>query len=162
MAALTFADIAGRVKKKLGDACLVVAEGNRIPFIKVAPLYAREAAALLRDDPALAFDFLMYITAVDYPAEDKITVVYHFFSYGHRHSLMLKCDVPRKGGRVPSLVPLYAAAEWLEREVYDLFGVTFVGHPNLKRILTPEGFVGHPLLKDFTNEDYVPFPESKL
>jgi NADH-quinone oxidoreductase subunit C len=54
---------------------------------------------------------------------------------------------------------LYAAADWLEREVYDLFGVTFDGHPNLKRILTPERFQGHPLLKDFKNDDYVPFPD---
>jgi len=162
MAALPFADIAARVKRALGGACLELNEGNKIPFVKVAPLYLREAAALLRDDADLAFDYLMYITAVDYPAEEKITLVYHFFSYKHRHSFMMKADVGRAGGRAPSLTPLYAAADWHEREVYDLFGVTFVGHANLSRILTPENFVGHPLLKDFKNDDYVPMPETKL
>ncbi len=159
MAGLPLEQIAAKMKDALGDALVEVNEGDRIPFVRVEADAVARVARFLRDDAELAFDYLMYVTAVDLPEEGKLTLVYHYFSYLSQQSLMVKADVPRRGGAAPSVVHLYAAAEWLEREVYDLFGVTFEGHPNLKRILTPEGFEGHPLLKDFKNEDYVPFPD---
>jgi NADH-quinone oxidoreductase subunit C len=158
MAGLPLERIADKIKDAVGDA-VDVGEGDRIPFLRVEPGAVARVARFLRDDGELAFDFLMYVAAVDYPGEDKLTLVYHYFSYQNQQSLMLKADVARQGGRVRSIAHVYAAADWLEREVYDLFGVTFDGHPNLKRLLTPEGFEGHPLLKDFSNEDYVPFPD---
>ncbi|NIT35387.1 MAG: NADH-quinone oxidoreductase subunit C [candidate division Zixibacteria bacterium] len=159
MARLPFDQIAAKMKDAFGDAVVEVNEGNKVPFVLVEADAVARAAHFLRDEPELSFDYLMYVTAVDLPEEDKLTLVYHYFSYRNQQSLMVKADVPRRGGSVRSVAHLYAAAEWLEREVYDLFGVTFEGHPNLKRILTPEGFQGHPLLKDFANEDYVPFPD---
>jgi NADH-quinone oxidoreductase subunit C len=159
MAGLPLEQIAAKMKDAFGDALVEVNEGDRIPFVRVEADATARVARFLRDEAELSFDFLMYITAVDFPDEDKLTLVYHYFSYRNQRSLMVKADVPRRGGSARSVAHLYAAAEWLEREVYDLFGVTFEGHPNLKRILTPEGFEGHPLLKDFKNEDYVPFPD---
>ncbi len=159
MAGLPFDQIAAKMKDTIGDAVVEVNEGDRVPFVRVEADAVARVARFLRDDGELAFDFLMYITAVDFPDEDKLTLVYHYFSYQNQQSLMVKADVPRRGGTARSIAHIYAAAEWLEREVYDLFGVTFDGHPNLKRILTPEGFRGHPLLKDFKNDDYVPFPD---
>lgn len=162
MAPLPFEAIAAHLKDRYAAAVLEVDAGNKIPFVRVQPGAVADLARYLKGNAEFAFDFLVYIAGVDYPAEEKITLVYHFFSYKHRHAFMMKADVPRAGGRAASLTSVYAAADWLEREVYDLFGVTFEGHPNLTRILTPEGFVGHPLLKDFTSDDYVPFPEYKL
>jgi NADH-quinone oxidoreductase subunit C len=157
MAGLSFEYTADRLKFQFGDAVLAVEAGNRLPFVRVEADAVARVARFLRDE--LAFDFLMYITAVDYPAEDKITLVYHYYSYRDDLEFMVKADVPRRGGVTRSVAHLYAAADWLEREVYDLFGVTFDGHPDLTRLLTPEGFTGHPLLKDFTSADYVPFPD---
>jgi NADH-quinone oxidoreductase subunit C len=159
MAGLPFEQIVDKIKDALGDVVVEVNEGERIPFVRVEAGAVARVARLLRDEPELAFDYLMYVTAVDFPPEDKITLVYHYFSYKYEHSFTVKADVPRRGGVARSVAHIYAAAEWLEREVYDLFGVTFDGHPNLARILTPEGFRGHPLLKDFSSDDYVPFPD---
>ena len=159
MAGLPLEQIAVKMKDAVGDAVVEVNEGDRVPFVRVEADAVARVARFLRDEPELSFDFLMYVTAVDLPEEDKLTLVYHYFSYQNQQSLMVKADVPRRGGTARSIAHIYAAAEWLEREVYDLFGVTFDGHPNLKRILTPEGFRGHPLLKDFKNDDYVPFPD---
>jgi NADH-quinone oxidoreductase subunit C len=159
MAGLTIEQIAGKIKEGVGDVVVEVNEGDRVPFVKVEANAVARVARFLRDDAEPAFDFLMYITAVDFPDEDKLTLVYHYFSYRDEQSLMVKADVPRQGGMVRSIAHIYVAADWLEREIYDLFGVTFDGHPNLTRILTPEGFKGHPLLKDFESEDYVPFPD---
>jgi NADH-quinone oxidoreductase subunit C len=159
MAGLSFEDIAARVQDEFTYAVLDVNAGAGIPFVRVEADAVARVARFLRENDELAFDFLMYIAGVDYPADDKITLVYHYFSYRYEHELMVKADVPREGGVTRSVAHIYAAADWLEREIYDLFGVTFEGHPNLKRLLTPEGFEGHPLLKDFKNEDYVPFPD---
>jgi len=159
MAGLSFEHMAARVKDEFTYAVLDVNAGDGMPFVRVQADAVARVARFLREDDELAFDFLMYVAAVDYPADDKITLVYHYFSYRYEHELIVKADVPRAGGVARSIAHIYAAADWLEREVYDLFGVAFDGHPNLKRLLTPEGFEGHPLLKDFTSEDYVPFPD---
>ncbi|HEY0714150.1 MAG TPA: NADH-quinone oxidoreductase subunit C [Polyangia bacterium] len=102
----------------------------------------------LRDDPELGFDFLQNLTAVDWIKTGQIEIVYHLFSYGHRHELVLKTLVPREQPRVPSVAGLWNNANWLEREQYDLFGVIFVGHPDLRRLLMPDDWVGHPMRKD--------------
>ncbi len=159
MAELTFEQVADSVSGALGDAVVDVNAGARVTHVRIKADAVARAARFLHDDEGLAFDYLMYVTAVDYPDEDKLTLVYHYFSHRNAVGLMVKADVPRRGAAVRSITHIYAAADWLEREVYDLFGVTFEGHPNLTRILTPEGFEGHPLLKDFANEDYVPFPD---
>lgn len=104
----------------------------------------------LRYKTYLWCDLLMDLTAVDYG--DHFTLVYVLYSTQLRHRVMVKCDISREKNRVLSIVNLYPAANVLEREVYDLMGIEFIGHPNLKRIIMADDFVGHPLRKDFKPE----------
>jgi NADH-quinone oxidoreductase subunit C len=101
----------------------------------------------LKDDYAL--DFLTNQTAVDYPDENKFQVVYNINSIEKGYTLMVKTDVDRENPEVPSVFPIWGGANWQEREVYDLMGIVFTGHPNPKRILLDDKFEGHPLRKDF-------------
>lgn len=107
-----------------------------------------KAAAFLKDE--LGFDFLMDLTAADYlPREPRFELVCHFYSSKNNYRLRLKCPVGGTDPRVDSLTPLWAGANWFEREVYDMYGIKFEGHPDLRRILMYEGFEGHPLRKDY-------------
>jgi NADH-quinone oxidoreductase subunit C len=114
-----------------------------------------EALRDCRDEPALAFDVLMDLTAVDYlkfPGREdgpRFEVVYHLYSLAHNHRLRLKVRVDEDDASVPSAVGLWPIANWMEREVWDMFGVRFDGHPDLRRLLMYEEFVGHPLRKDY-------------
>ncbi len=119
------------------------------PFSVVRSERLLEVAGQLKSEPSLAFDFLEDLTATDHPKESLIRVVYHLYSYRHRHLCVLKVELPRGAPTVDSLTPLWNSANWMEREVLDLFGVTFRGHPDPRRVLTPEDWVGHPLRKDF-------------
>ncbi len=111
--------------------------------------------AFCRDDPELRFDVLMDLTAVDYlrfPGREdgpRFEVVYHLLSLPANHRLRLKVPVEEDDPVVPSAVPLWPIANWLEREVWDMFGIRFEGHPDLRRLLLYEEFVGHPLRKDY-------------
>jgi NADH-quinone oxidoreductase subunit C len=105
----------------------------------------------LREDPRLNLDFLTDITAVDYLGrkEPRFEVVYHFYSLRTKFRLRVKVPVPEEDPVVDSLTPLWKAANWLEREVWDMYGIRFGGHPDLRRILLYEEFQGHPLRKDY-------------
>jgi NADH-quinone oxidoreductase subunit C len=109
----------------------------------------------LRDEPGLSFKYLSDITAVDlYPNEPRFEVVYHLLSLESAQRLRLKVRASGENPRVDSLVPVYPSANAFEREVFDLFGVQFSGHPYLRRILMPENWEGHPLRKDYPTEGY--------
>jgi len=117
---------------------------------RVDPACIVEVAKLLRDASGLEFEMLTDLTAVDYLGEEpRFEVVYHFYSVARNQRVRIKARVSEAEPRLPSLVPLYASADWMEREVFDLYGVRFVGHPNLKRILLYDEFEGHPLRKDY-------------
>lgn len=106
----------------------------------------------LKTDPELDFNVLMDLTAVDYlwmEREIRFDVVYHLYSLGKNHRLRVKVGVDEKAAAVQSVVSLWPAANWFEREVWDMFGIRFEGHPDLKRILLHDQFVGHPLRKDY-------------
>jgi len=112
-------------------------------------------ATFLRDDPAMLFQQLMDVTAVDYPQrEQRFEVVYNLLSLKHNRRLRLKVPTDEETP-VPSLCSVFSAANWFEREVWDLYGVFFTNHPDLRRILTDYGFEGHPLRKDFPLTGYV-------
>lgn len=114
-----------------------------------------EVLTHLRDDPACGFTTLIDITAVDWPArESRFEIVYHLLSMHRNQRIRVKADVP-EGGMVPSVIGVWPAADWYEREVFDMYGVLFSGHPDLRRILTDYGFSGHPLRKDFPTTGYV-------
>jgi NADH-quinone oxidoreductase subunit C len=114
-----------------------------------------DVLSFCRDDGALHFDVLMDLTAVDYlryrGREDgpRFEVVYHLYSIRHNHRLRVKTRVDEDDAVVPTAVPLWPIANWLEREVWDMFGVRFAGHPDPRRLLMYEEFVGHPLRKDY-------------
>jgi len=108
----------------------------------------------LRDNAACAFTSLIDITAVDHPArEDRFDIVYHFLSMHQNHRVRVKLAVS-EDEFVPSITDLHPSADWFEREVFDMYGVMFSGHPDLRRILTDYGFRGHPLRKDFPTTGY--------
>jgi len=115
----------------------------------------REACALLRDDAACQFNFLSDITCVDwYPAEPRFEVVYHLLSIPKKERVRLKVRLNSGSPAVESLTSVWAGANYFEREVFDLFGIRFTGHPYLRRILMPEDWEGHPLRKDYPVEGY--------
>jgi NADH-quinone oxidoreductase subunit C len=126
------------------------------PWALVATEAIADVATFCKDDPELAFDNLMCLSAVDYPKETppRLEVVYHLFSYLKRHSFVLKVHAPREGARVPTLERVYGVANWHEREAFDLFGIVFDGHVDLRRILLPDDWEGHPLRKDWKDPDF--------
>lgn len=137
--------------EKFGDAV----HGHRIASGDEHVIFADakrnlEILGFLRDDPDQRYDLLRDVTAVDYGGGRPLQVVYVLWSIPHRRSLRVKCELPLEALEIDSVVPLWESANWLEREVYDLFGITFRGHPDLRRILMPPDYAeGHPLRKDF-------------
>lgn len=114
------------------------------------PDRSHEILEWLKNDPDHAYDMMSDVTGVDYGNGRPVEVVYQMFSTTHRRALRIRCPLPLDAMEIDSVVDLWKAADWLEREVYDLFGVTFRGHPNLRRILMPNDYAeGHPLRKDF-------------
>jgi NADH-quinone oxidoreductase subunit C len=113
----------------------------------VDPAAIVEVCGFLKDDPETAMDCLSNQSGVDY--KDRIEVVYHLFSYRHRHNAILKVKLPRDNPSVPTLEGLWKSANWMEREIFDLLGVNFEGHSDLRRLLMPEDWPGYPLRKDF-------------
>ena len=115
----------------------------------------REACAILRDDPDCPFNYLCDLTAVDwYPSEPRFEVVYHLLSIPKKERVRLKAKLDGSSPAIESVTSVWPSANFYEREVFDLFGVRFTGHPNLKRIMMPDNWEGHPLRKDYPVEGY--------
>ncbi|GMT42211.1 MAG: NADH-quinone oxidoreductase subunit C [bacterium] len=124
---------------KHGDETVIVDKSHIVELLR-----------WLRDDESTDFNFLMDLTAVDYLGRvPRFEVVYHLYSLSKNHRLRIKAPVPEDDCAIDSAAAIWTAADWYEREVWDLYGVRFIGHPNLKRILLYEEFVGHPLRKDY-------------
>jgi NADH-quinone oxidoreductase subunit C len=123
-----------------GDDTIVIGQANLLSTV-----------LFLRNDLRLKIDFLSDITAVDYFGikKPRFEVVYHLYSLATKVRLRLKVVVSEEDPVVDSLVPIWKAANWMEREVWDMYGISFSGHPGLRRILLYEGFQGHPLRKDY-------------
>jgi len=117
--------------------------------------HIREACAILRDDPSCAFNYLSDITCVDwFPAEPRFEVIYHLLSISKKERIRLKVRLHGASPTVESLTSLWPGANYFERDVFDLFGIRFTGHPYLVRLLMPEDWEGHPLRKDYPVEGY--------
>jgi NADH-quinone oxidoreductase subunit C len=109
-----------------------------------------EICTFLRDDEALLYNFMMDLTAVDHLGkEPRFEVVIHLYSLKYNRRVRIKARVPESDCSIDSIVPVWAAANWFEREAFDMYGIVFKGHPELRRILLYEGFQGHPLRKDY-------------
>jgi NADH-quinone oxidoreductase subunit C len=181
-----------RVKELLGDRILEHRCFRGDDRIHIARENILEVGRILRDDPELALDLMLDVTAIDYfgqpddfekqreiwdqdrpvlrrrPAsrheltlpgrgpEPRFSVVYHLTSSTRFHRLRIKCRVPEDDPTIASLTPVWPGANWLERETYDLYGIQFTGHPDLRRIYLNEEFVGHPLRKDYGKLDEQP------
>ena len=137
-------DVASKITERFLDA--VSEASDQAVSVKRGNLF--EVIEYLKSSPEFDFDYLNYITAVDY--YDYFEIVYQLTSRQYNHSIVLKtrCN-DRDKPTVPSIVSLWRGADFQEREIYDLLGITFEGHPNLKRIALWEGFEGHPLRKDY-------------
>jgi NADH-quinone oxidoreductase subunit C len=122
--------------------------------IDVAPSNLVAFVGFLKSDQTCAFSTLVDITAVDHPGRTKrFDVVYHFLSMYQNHRVRLRAAI-REDEMVPSITPEHPSANWFEREVFDMFGILFTGHPDLRRLLTDYGFRGYPLRKDFPTTGY--------
>jgi len=147
-------ELGALIELKRSDAVIAteVAFGELTVTVQLAHLEG--FVEYLRDDAACRFTTLVDITAVDHPARDpRFDVVYHFLSMYQNTRIRVKVSVG-EGDMVPSIVDLHMCANWQEREVFDMFGILFSGHPDLRRILTDYGFRGHPLRKDFPTTGY--------
>lgn len=106
-------------------------------------------------NPAFYFDMLSCVTGIDNgPEAGTMEVIYHLYSIPFNHSLALKVILPRENPELESVVSIWKSANWLEREVYDMFGISFKNHPDLRRILMPADWKGYPLRKDYKHEEY--------
>ena len=115
----------------------------------------RDVCAFLRDNAELQFNYLTDVTAVDwFPAEPRFEVVYHLLSIPRKDRVRLKVRLAADDPNLESVVPVFPSANYFEREVFDLFGIRFSGHPYLRRIMMPEDWEGHPLRKDYPVEGY--------
>ncbi|SFT63789.1 NADH-quinone oxidoreductase subunit C [Sedimentitalea nanhaiensis] len=122
--------------------------------VDVTPANIVGFVEFLKTDPSCKFSSLVDITAVDYPERAKrFDVVYHFLSMYQNQRIRLRVSL-REEDMVPSIISVHPSANWFEREVFDMFGILFSGHPDLRRILTDYGFRGHPLRKDFPTTGY--------
>ena len=141
-----------RDKRPLAVLSAAIAFGELTLQVPAAGLV--DLAEFLKTDAACRFTSLVDITAVDYPTRPaRYEVIYHFLSMYRNHRIRLRVAVSETD-MVPSLIGPYPAANWFEREVFDMFGILFSGHPDLRRILTDYGFRGHPLRKDFPTTGY--------
>jgi NADH-quinone oxidoreductase subunit C len=150
--------ILARLRGRLGARLLDTHEhhGDHTAVITAEGIV--DALRFCRDEPDLGFDMLMDLTAVDYlkyPGREdgpRFDVVYHLYSVTHNHRVRLKVPVEQDAPTVPTATALWPIANWLEREVWDMYGIRFDGHPDLRRLLLYEEFVGHPLRKDYPME----------
>ncbi len=140
-----WAELAGQ----FGDAVAPLSETKGERFVVVRGEKLIEICQFLKSTAGLELDTCQDITAIDWPARKVIEVVYHLFSLKHRHGLVLKVETERERPAVVTVEGVWKAANWLEREIYDLFGVSFTGHSDLRRILMPDDWVGYPLRKDY-------------
>lgn len=146
-------EIYGRVEQKFPGKASGFKDDVFDPFFTVEPQAIVDVCRYLRDEPELKFEILSDLTVVDFPKEEKLRVVYHLYSYTFRHQVVLKVDLPREEPRLPTAEAVWKVANWFEREAFDLFGVVFEGHSDLRRILLPEDWVGYPLRKDYVEQE---------
>lgn len=139
-----------RIKDQFKDDVIELSQQLGQDIITIPKSTLLQVAQFLKEDRELEYNYLMDLTAVDYfKRRPRFEVVYHFLSLKNKFRARIKVPISESELEVTSLVPLWPAANWYEREVYDMFGITFLGHPNLKRILMYPEFENHPLRKDY-------------
>lgn len=148
------------LREKFGDAITDFRENQGDETLLVDRAHLIRVLTFLANNPECPFDLMLDLCGVDYLGEDpRFEVVYHLYSLKKKKRLRVKTKVSEKDPTVPSVAALWPASDWFEREAYDMFGIRFTGHPNLKRLLMWEEFVGHPLRKDYPINKRQPIPK---
>ena len=148
---MTLQHLANRIQESFPTSFVKAVEWRGDLAVTVTRDRLHEVAQFLRDDPAMDFDYIVHVSSVDWPDdEDRFEVVYEFYSMKKRHRIRLKTRVSESDCAVDSLTDLWKGADFMEREVYDMMGIRFRNHPDLRRILMPDDYAeGYPLRKDF-------------
>jgi len=147
---MDLATVVDRVKQKFSEAVLEVSAFRGETTLQIRPGDLLPLCRFLREDPELAFDFLIDLCGVDYlPREPRFQVVYHLCSTRTRLRLRLKVSLPGTDPKIASVFSVWKSADWMEREAFDMYGITFAGHPDLRRILLTPEWQGYPLRKDY-------------
>jgi len=146
---MTSQQIAGILQGKFGSKILAALPEDKHPRIHIDAADLRPIAEFMLRDPRLKLDWLQNLSGVDYVADDKMCVVYDLWSFDLGHIFAVKAYCRRSDPHVPSVADLWPAADWHEREAYDMFGIVFDGHPDLRRILCADDWEGFPLRKDY-------------
>jgi NADH-quinone oxidoreductase subunit C len=141
--------IASLLQQKFGSKIIAAFPDDKHPRIHIEATDWRSIAEFLHREPQLKLDWLQDLSGVDYAADDKMCVVYDLWSFDLQHSFAVKAYCPRENPHLPSVADLWPAADWQEREAYDMFGIIFDGHPDLRRILCADDWEGFPLRKDY-------------
>ena len=145
---MTPQEIHDTIKAQFGDAVLEAKLENVVdPFIKIQPEKIKEVSLFVRENEQLRFDFLMCLSGLD--LKGTLGVTYNLYSMVHRHKMTLKVEVPTEIPDVPSVESVWKTANWHEREAFDMYGIRFTGHPDLRRMLLPDDWEGYPLRKDY-------------
>jgi len=153
-ASMTADQLLQAVKERFGEAILQGEIKGREVRVMVTPSQSLELLGFLSD---VGFEYLNCLSGVDWIEQGELEVVYHLSSLRHKHKAQVKVRLPRENPVVRSVVSLWKTANWHEREAYDLLGIRFEGHPDHRRILLSEDWVGHPLRKDYEDERLVPY-----
>ena len=151
---LTLTQVYERLRAKFPQGVTGVVECAGDPYAVIPAAAIVDVCKFLRDDPELRFELCASISGADDTVD--FWVVYHLYSVAKNQRVRVKARVSEASPELPSAVPLWASANWMEREVWDLYGVRFRGHPDLRRILLYDGFEGHPLRKDYPKEKRQP------
>ncbi len=144
------AGLVERLKEKFPQAVEETVYFRGEHTVRIAREHLLEVSRFLKEDPEYGFNFLSDLCGVDYMGkEPRFEVVYHLYSMAHKHRLRMKVSLAEGDLTIPTVTPVWKTANWHERECFDLLGIIFTNHPDMRRILTPEGFTDHPLRKDF-------------
>ena len=146
---MTPTQIAQILTQKFGDVITEARPDDKHPRVHTTGENWRAIAELMKSDSELAFDWLACISSVDYVVANQLAAIYDLYATTHKHWFAVKVITDRDDPHIPSVMDLWPAADWHEREAFDLMGIVFDGHTDLRRILLPEDWVGHPLRKDY-------------
>ncbi|CAN5457438.1 NADH-quinone oxidoreductase subunit C [soil metagenome] len=146
---MTSTQIATAIAEKFGDKIIASLPDDKHPRVHVNAEHWREVAEFLISEPTLKLDWLANHTGIDYVADDKMCCVYDLYSFELKHTFAVKVYCPRAVASIPSTADLWPAGDWHEREAFDLLGIVFPGHPDLRRILCADDWEGFPLRKDY-------------
>jgi NADH-quinone oxidoreductase subunit C len=145
---MTPQEIHDALKASFGDAIAEAKLNALQPWIRLAPDRTHDVCVMLYDDPRFRFDYLMCLSGVDYNG-GNLGVVYHLYSTIHKHKIVLRASCTKEQPHVQTVSDIWRTAEWHEREAYDMLGIVFDGNRDLRRILLPDDWEGHPLRKDY-------------